>query len=236
MRIFCSTIVVRTLFITLLVLGLEVHAQASKNLAPGFSSRSTQSRIVIVPVDLELFSISAGGVPEPRADWTESAGKHFRSALTAASERLGGNLISLKEADLDELSEVNALHGAVAQSVFVHHMLGQLKLPTKNDALDWSLGDAIKPLHDKSGAEYALFFWVRDSYASNERKAAMVALALLGVGVAGGVQIGYSSLVDLKTGQVVWFNVLRRGTGDLRDAVSAAETVNMLLTGFPSAK
>ena len=64
----------------------------------------------------------------------------------------------------------------------------------------------------------------------------MVALALLGVGISGGAQIGYASLVDLKTGQVVWFNNLARGYGDLRDEKSALETVEALLKGFPAAK
>jgi hypothetical protein len=63
-----------------------------------------------------------------------------------------------------------------------------------------------------------------------------VAMALLGVGLAGGTQIGYASLVDLKTGQVVWFNNLLRGTGDLREEKSALETVEVLLKGFPATK
>ena len=36
-------------------------------------------------------------------------------------------------------------------------------------------------------------------------------------GLAGGSQTGYASLVDLRTGRVVWFNNLARGFGDLRE-------------------
>ncbi len=219
-----------------LLLTAQAFAQSSKNLAPGFTKRSADSKLVIVPVDVELFSLSAGGVPEPKADWTEAAGKHFRTALENQKALLGANLQDLAEKDLDELSDINALHGAVAQSVFLHHMLDTIKLPTKNGALDWSMGDSVKPLKDKTGADYALFTWIRDSYASAERKAAMVAMALLGVGLTGGAQIGYASLVDLNTGRVVWFNVLRRASGDLREAGPAAETVQTLLAGFPAAK
>ncbi len=219
-----------------LLLTAQAFAQSSKNLAPGFTKRSANSKLVIVPVDVELFSLSAGGVPEPKADWTEAAGKHFRTALENQKALLGANLQDLAEKDLDELSDINALHGAVAQSVFLHHMLDTIKLPTKNGALDWSMGDSVKPLKDKTGADYALFTWIRDSYASAERKAAMVAMALLGVGLTGGAQIGYASLVDLNTGRVVWFNVLRRASGDLREAGPAAETVQTLLAGFPAAK
>ncbi len=228
--------VLRALFLALLGWVMQVHAQDSKNLAPGFSTRPAASKLVVVPADLELFSISGGGVMEPKADWTEAAGRHFKTALDSNKQLLGASVVRISEQDLDELAEINALHGAVAQAIFIHHMLGSVKLPTKNDRLDWSLGDAVKPLKAKTGADYALFTWIRDSYASAERKAAMFAMALLGVGIAGGAQVGYASLVDLNTGRVVWFNDLRRGSGDLREAKEALETVEALLKGFPVAR
>ena len=54
----------------------------------------------------------------------------------------------------------------------------------------------------------------------------MIALAVLGVGVGGGQQTGYASLVELETGQVLWFNQLLRASGDLREAEKAAETID----------
>lgn len=226
----------RALFLALLGLVVQAHAQDSKNLAPGFTTRPAASKLVVVPADLELFSISGGGVMEPKADWTEAASQHFKTALDSNQQLLGASVVRLSERDLDELAEINALHGAVAQAIFIHHMVGVVKLPTKNDQLDWSLGDAVKPLKAKTGADYALFTWIRDSYASAERKAAMFAMALLGVGIAGGAQVGYASLVDLNNGRVVWFNDLRRGSGDLREAKEARETVEALLKGFPVAR
>lgn len=229
--------IVLALFCALTLVGSYAQAQPSKNLAPGFSARPAASRLVIVPADMELFSISAGGVQEPKADWTLAAQQHFKSGLAARKQQLGAQVMELEEKDLDEIAEINSLHGAVAQSVFMHHMWGgALKLPTKNDALNWSLGDAVKPLKDKTGADYALFIWIRDSYASAERKAAMVVMAVLGVGIAGGAQIGYASLVDLHDGRIVWFNDLRRASGDLREAQPALETVEVLLKGFPAAQ
>jgi len=213
-----------------------LHAQESdiKHLAPGFHARPAGSKLVIVPADMELFSISAGGIQEPKADWTEAAQRNFSAALSARSEQLGANAVQLKDADLDEFAELNALQRAVAEAVFVHHTGGMSrKLPTKNERLDWSLGDAVKPLQAKTGADYALFTWIRDSYASNERKATMIALALMGAISTGGQQTGYASLVDLNTGRVVWFNDLRRMSGDLRDEKTALETVETLLQGFP---
>ena len=40
-----------------------------------------------MPVDVELFSLSAGGVAEPRADWTATALGHMNGAMTGARRR-----------------------------------------------------------------------------------------------------------------------------------------------------
>jgi hypothetical protein len=212
-------------------------AAQSKNFAPGFKQRAAGTRIVVVPPDLELFELSAGGIAEPRADWTGEAQKFLKGSLDNHGSLIGARVQDLTEADMDEFAQVNALHAAVAQSINLHHMIGgAFSLPTKDGKMDWSLGDAVQPLRAKTGADYALFFWIRDSYASAERKAAMVLLALAGVGISGGVQVGYASLVDLRDGRVVWFNRLARGSGDLREQKSADETLDALLMYFPPVK
>jgi hypothetical protein len=221
-----------------LAAAIVVQSQAwaqSKNLAPGFATLPKGATVALMPADIELFSISAGGVLEPKADWTEAAGTHFKTALLKKKEALGLRTVQLSDKDADELAEVNTLHAAVARAIDLHHF-GPMSLPTKEGKLDWSLGEAAALVKTATGADYALFSWVRDSYASAERKAAMIGLALLGVGVAGGAQVGYASLVDLNTGRVVWFNRLARAHGDLREAEPAAETVEALLSAFPSSK
>lgn len=229
--------ILRSFVLALALAAGAVQAQeaVSKQLAPGFTSRAAASRLLVLPADMELFSISAGGVSEPRADWTEAAQKHFGAALAAQGKRLGTNVADMTPGQYEEFAEVAALHRAVADAIYLHHTGGALKLPTKGGRLDWSLGpEAVRALKAKTGADYALFTWIRDSYASNERKATMVAMALLGAITFGGQQIGYASLVDLHTGRVVWFNELSRMTGDLRDAAPAAETLEALLKGFPA--
>lgn len=225
-------------YLLLVLAFIATSAQADpKNLAPDFDTLPKGATVILMQPDVELFSISAGGVFEPKADWTETANRHLHDALLTKTNKLGLPTKELDEAVADELSELNALHGAVAQSISRHHASSAPQaLPTKDKKLDWSLGDAVKPLREKTGADLALFIWVRDSYASPERKAAMIALALLGVGVHGGIQIGYASLVDLKTGKVLWFNQLARAEGDLRETTAATETVTALLSHFPAAQ
>src|SRR6266481_2912805 len=143
----------------------------SKNLAPGFTSLPRGAPVVVMPTDIELFSISGGGVLEPKADWTEAATQHFKTALRDKKQKLGLRTLELAEKDADELAEVNTLHAAVARAIALHHF--GVPLPTKEGKLDWSLGEPVQAIKKVTGADYALFSWVRDSYASGERFAAM---------------------------------------------------------------
>jgi hypothetical protein len=228
--------ITRFWLLALLLATASVQAQDSRQLAPGFSARTAESRVLVLPADIELFSISAGGVAEPRADWTDSAQKHFAQALAAQRKVLGERVTTWDSAQADDYADIVTLHRAVAEAISIHHNGGMLELATKGKRLDWSLGDAVQPLKERTGADYALFTWLRDSYASTERKMMMMGMALIGGILIGGEQVGYASLVDLKTGRVVWFNELNRMRGDLRDERAATETVEALLKGFPGMK
>jgi hypothetical protein len=193
-------------------------------------------RIVLMPIDVELSELSAGGVLEPKAEWTRAASDLLVAGLRAEKQRLGFNLVDLtssfkgNEREAELVEQLNKLHGVVGKSIMLHRVV---RLPNKGEGFDWSLGPEVKVLRERTGADYALFVFVRDSYASDGRKAAIVAAAILGVGLTAGQQLGFASLVDLQTGDVVWFNQVARGSGDLRTAEPANETVKVLLTGFP---
>ena len=188
--------------------------------------------MVVAPLDVELFELTAGGVLAPKADWTEAANRHMGAALARKTSALGLASQPIADGVADAHAELLHLYGAVARAISLHHM-GPFKLPTKEDRLEWSFGESLRPLQQATGARYGLFTWVRDSYATAERKAMMVGLALLGVGIGGGAQVGYASLVDLDSGQVLWFNQLVSVSGDLRDEKSAMASVDGLLAGFP---
>ena len=121
----------------------------------------------------------------------------------------------------------------LGQAITIHTYFAGYNLPTKQDAFDWSLGGDVQRLNDRYNADCALFIFLRDSYASAGRKAAMVVGALAGFYVAGGRQMGFASLVDLNTGDILWFGRLLRETGDLRKPEPASEAVQQLLAGIP---
>jgi hypothetical protein len=107
------------------------------------------------------------------------------------------------------------------------------RLPTKDGKFDWSLGAGVGHFRERTGADYALFVFLRDSYASPGRVALIVGAALLGVGIPGGQQYGFASLVDLRTGDIIWFNRLIDPGGDLRTPEPARKAIKTLLTDLP---
>jgi len=67
-----------------------------------------------------------------------------------------------------------------------------------------------------------------------------VALAILaaaaGASTNAGSEGGFASLVDLRTGDIVWFNVVSAGAGELRDANGAALAVDTLFRDIPAGR
>jgi hypothetical protein len=222
--------------ITLLLLCVPLCAcdAASPRLADSATiSWSGEKRIVLATPDIELSELTAGGVNAPRADWTGDAINLTRKDVT---DTLAARGVSVIEADTGanaRESQIVKLNSAVGQAILLHLYYSPIKLPQKGDALDWTLGPGVNVLRDKYGGDYALFIHVRDSYSSTGRQALIGVSALLLIPVPGGFQSGFASLVDLRTGQIVWFNRVLSVNGDMRNPDDARDTVGELLQGLP---
>jgi len=198
-----------------------------------------EANVLLMPLDVELTELSAGGLEEPKAEWTTAAREHMLNAIRAEKQAKGLKIVEFRSVEeggeLAKQEQLSKLNRAVGKAVMMHQVspVQVWKLPTKEGRMDWSLGPEVRVLKQRYDADYALFFYVRDSYSSPGRAATIVIAALLGVGIQGGVQTGFATLVDLDTGDVVWVNQLARGTGDLRTAEPANESVKLLLSGFP---
>ncbi|MGE5563322.1 MAG: hypothetical protein ACM3ZV_08420 [Bacillota bacterium] len=205
-------------------------------------------KLLVLRPDVTVGSLTTGGMVEPRAEWTEQARANIIAALKAQQASRGGNVTIIEHRDQlpgvseQELADVERLNFVVDESIVDAKYLGNY-LPTKRGkGLDWTLGaDAVK-LGQKTGYDYALFLHAEDQVASTGR----IALGVLGLAgcivgfcapnIGGAEQLDYASLVDLKTGEVVWFNVVDAASqvpgikfGDLRTPQGAAQMVERLL-------
>jgi hypothetical protein len=188
-----------------------------------------------MPPDIRYYLVTAGGVPEPQAEWTEAARENFSIAVQQFAENIGTGLKVLDDKDMTPAEvRYQKLHQAVGNSVMAHHF-GTMKLPSKNGAFDWSLGPGVRELAEEHDADYALFAFYRDEQASGGRVAlAVLTAAATGAYIHGNAEYGFASLVDLKTGDIVWFNVVAAGSGELRDAEGAQAAVDTLFRDMPS--
>lgn len=204
-------------------------------------------RLLVMRPDVTVNSLTTGGMAEPRADWTEQARSNIIAALRAQQADRGGNVKvmdrrdSLPGVSADSVADLERLHAAVGNSIALHKYMGAY-LPTKRRrGLDYTLGRDAVALGRKSGFDYALFLYAEDNIASTGRTALQV-LGVAGCAIGfcapsgGSGQFAYASLVDLRSGEVVWFNVLQTGSqlpgvsfGDIRKPEGAAQMVERLL-------
>jgi hypothetical protein len=236
-----SLVQVRAALCVLLLAVALGGCATSKNVratTAAFDWSQTQKKVVIVQPDVVLSELTAGGMTEPRADWTKAALEAMSKSFDSFMARK--NVVTVKLNELTDPHEIQLvkLHDAVGGAVIIHTAAG-VKLPTKTSALDWTLGPGTNTMRDRYGADYAMFIFVRDSYATAGREAviagSLVLCAVTGVcpAIQGGTLVAFVSLVDLRTGNIVWFNLYGSEAGDLRTDKKMGEFVNTLLKEFP---
>ena len=203
--------------------------------------------LIVMRPEVQVGSITAGGLVEPRSEWTEQARTSLLRALSEQQAGRGGRTLiaetrgSVPGVDPEAVAELERLHNAVGNSIAIHKYFPGNELPTKRRGIDWTLGEEAVKLGRATGMDYALFLYAQDSFASTGR-VAMQVLGIAGCFIGfcapqgGGGQVAYASLVDLKSGDVVWFNVLQTSSqlpglrfGDIRTSEGSAQMVERLL-------
>jgi len=197
--------------------------------------------MVVMRPSVQVGRINLGGTIEQRADWTDTSRALILAELRRQQGARGGRTLILERREdapgfpAEKVAELERLFQAVGNAIVLHKYL-RVDLPTKRrQGLDWTLGEDAVAFGRATGMEYALFLHAQDAYATDER----IVLQVLGVAgcligfcapqIGGGSQQAYASLVDLRTGDVVWFNFLQSQIGDIRKPEGAAQLVDRLL-------
>jgi hypothetical protein len=212
-----------------------------------FSPPQGDYDLVVMRPSVDVGIVTTGGLVEPRADWTDQARTHLLEALRQQQAGRGGRTLILENrgdargVTAEQVAELERLFIAVGNSIILHRYAGYT-LPTKRrQGIDWTLGQDAVAFGRATGMDYALFLHAQDSFASTGRTAIQV-LGIAGCFIGfcapqgGGGQGAYASLVDLRTGEVVWFNLLQTssmlpgvGFGDIRTREGAAQMIERLL-------
>jgi hypothetical protein len=223
-------------------LGLAGCATTQQQSAPDFKSPQGQYELIVMRPDVAVSTLTTRGDLERRADWSDAAHGHIQQSLRDFARVRKGQtriVISPEDAGLEEaaLLDLERLHAAVGASILEFEFDPAVRLPTKRGTFDWTLGELATRYGSQSGHDYALFIYARDSF-SNAGRITLRALTFAGcvlntlaclVNPDGGRQVAFASLVDLRTGDVVWFNALHSSVGDIRTPEGADKMLQRLL-------
>lgn len=225
-----------------LVLGAAapiVHAEEAKTVV-AIEKPAAGTSVLIMKPKVSLAILTAAGARDPKADWSDNARNYM---TTAIDKRLKDKSYSTLAGDADSYTSPRAvqiikLNNVVTGSIEMNRWV-YFKLPTKTN-FEWSLGEGAQTLvpNELAGTEgaprYALFLNCEGAYSSGGRVALAVTAAAFGAAVPMGGQWAQASLVDLKTGQVVWYQYQIVGAGtDIRTPEGAAAFIDTLLANMP---
>ncbi|MFQ6023749.1 MAG: hypothetical protein ACE5NW_13600 [Acidiferrobacterales bacterium] len=202
-------------------------------------ARPVPTKVALLPLDIKVSEVFAGGVVEEVPEWTEQGVHHIRHGIEVYAgtnpqlqilpiPRLTGNEQKLVKEHL-------ALYNIVAGGAFQTTTFGGSGWKHKVDHFDYTLGTGLAFLKSRTGADAGLVVVGRHQVATKGRVAAAVLAALFGGGYMQAsnnfLTIG---IVDFETGDILWFNYTRGATGrDLRKVETADEEVRRLLEEFP---
>ena len=224
--------------LALLGLMLAACAQAPGTVRSDASVRPQPgARVLIMPPDVEVSELTVGGLLEPNAAWTAAAEANIDRALMNMLTGMSAEPVRFnpkgKLIRKPAVAQLIKLHSVVGSSILLYEYGVGPRLLNKKNGFDWTLGRDAAILGKAYKADYALFVYFRDSFSSDARIALNVVSAIVGAGIRGGQQLGFASLVDLRSGKIAWFNIMARGTGDLRETEAALDASRVLLSELP---
>ena len=194
-------------------------------------------KVVLLPPQVFVFELSAGGVPTRMADWEAAAMDNLVAAATRLARSAGlFELVStppLAAVELDLLDAHIGLYDRVAQSVFIYGRGEQDAWAHKKREFDYTVGSGLAFLREHTGADAALIVLGSDFISSGERKAAFVVGLLLGVALPLGQSFITTGLVDLNTGDVQWMSFDSSARLDTRKPADADEIMRALYQTYP---
>lgn len=202
-----------------------------------FTAPDAETQTLMFNPDVQMFSILASGVLEPRAKWSESAQKNLNLALQQQLQARNSSVVFMEEdATLsDKQVQLLKLKDAVLAANVQYK-----QLKNKKDVFDLTLGPEANLLAGETGADFALLSYARGSFQSAGKvlvNAALIALTAYAGGAAfvqTGQQTATISLVDLSNGDIVWTNSAVLGAGaDPRSEKGAQSVAKTLLKDFP---
>lgn len=206
--------------------------------------------ISVMPIEVEVYTVSAGGVPELVDEYSQEAKNNIKYALNQRLYKTGRYQLKYiaETKDMEDsaikqlLKDTIALYKAVDTSIIAHTYTSYYSpsplqgiFPDKIKNFDYSLGPQIRPIADYTKADLLLFLRGGDYLSSGGRIALMVWATVLGfTPTSAGPPHLSVALVEPKTGNVLWYNYFCPQSGyNFRNDDSVKNFIEILLDEFP---
>ena len=198
-------------------------------------------QVVLLPVDIDVYEMSAGGVKEEVPEWSKTAETNIRNALVISKDASGACCVtrqvdssSLTSDEQKIVDEHLALFNTVAANVLWASLPANTDWHFKTEHFDYTLGDGLSFLKTKYGLDAGLILLGEDVVSTSGRKTAAFMGAMLGVAIPLGHSVLIVGLVDFSTGDLLWMNhEISTGDADLRDPESCKEMAARLMQEYP---
>jgi len=204
------------------------------------ASRPLQ-QIVFIPVDIDVYELTVGGVLEEVPEWSRKAEENIRSAVLFTKQE-GSDYYAQEQVDSSALTEQEreileehlVLFKFVANNALWVTESNISAWEFKKEHFDYTIGKGLSFLKTKYDVDAGLLIFGRDVISSNERKAAAIVGAVFGVGMPLGHTRLIAGLVHFETGEVLWLNhKISTGAVDMRDPESCRSFVKELVKDYP---
>lgn len=212
-----------------------------------FEERAARARqlknLVLLPPDVDICLLTAGGIKEKRDDWCDTGRKNLEVALVEVLREKGYAVQAWKKGTKGEaeVAQIRPLYREVMGNVYNHTIfypngdnLNLFRDKVKN--FDYSVGSIDKLLAEQKG-DGLLVVYAEDEISSAGRKTLQVIRAINPFDEKG--QSGMTwleiALLDRK-GDILWFSSQSHEGGfDLREPGSAMKFNRQVLADFPRA-
>ena len=195
-------------------------------------------KVVVLPINVEVIEVTAGGVEEEVPQWSSEASKNIFKSLSTAIKK-DPSLVEVRAPRLSNKS---------AAVVDEHMALYKLVVNTASNTswkhkirrFDYGIGPGLSSLQKLTGADAAVMVYGRDHVSTAGRKAKAVAgnIPIINIFTGPPPTLGHSyihiGVVDLRTGDLLWMNSeYREGATNLRDFDDANEVITSIFEWYP---
>jgi hypothetical protein len=195
-------------------------------------------KVVVLPIDIKVVEVTAGGVEETVPDWSKEASQSVFKAVSAAIAKQPG----MKEIAAPQFSAASAANvdEHIALYKLVVNTAARIPWQHKARRFDYGIGSGLRAMAEQTGADAAIMVYGRDYASTTGRKARAVVghVPIVNIFTGPAPQLGHSfirvGVVDLRTGDLLWMNSqYREGSTNLRDPNDAAKMVNAVFDWYP---